>query len=147
MGNLEEQPSSWLNDDVCNSYLAMLLQRELTKNSKQPKVFFFNTFFYVKLYAQTRKYDFESVSRWFNKYSFSILDCETLVVPIHKNLNHWVSVVINMKDVFLEFLDSRGGDDDKALVRAHVCASRFLVSRVARSFFTAPASWRPILQC
>mmetsp|Transcript_39125 Transcript_39125/g.65734 ORF Transcript_39125/g.65734 Transcript_39125/m.65734 type:complete len:184 (+) Transcript_39125:406-957(+) len=97
----------------------MLQQRELKKNPNQPKVYFFNTFFYVKLYAHTGKYDFESVRRWFNKLNFSILDCETLVVPIHKkglHVDHWVSVVINMKGVFLEFLDSGGGDDDdKAL--------------------------------
>ena len=135
VGKLEAQPSSWLNDDVCNFYLAMLQQSELTKNPNQPKVFFFNTFFYGRLYAHTEKYDFESVSRWLKKFNFSILDCETLVVPIHKNNNHWVSVLINMKGVSLKFLDSAGGDDDKALVRAHVCAGRFLVPRVARSFY------------
>jgi hypothetical protein len=138
-GSPLSQHSSHLNDEVCNFTFAMLQQRELTRNPKQPKVYFFNTFFYNKLYANNGKYDFKGVERWGNKLNFSILDCETLVVPIHKNLghgfDHWVSVVINMKDVFLEFLDSNGGPDDKALVRTNARAGRFLGSTAARSSY------------
>lgn len=131
----ERQEGAWLNDELCNFYLGMLQERELKRNPIKPKVFFFNTFFYAKLYANTGRYDFEGVSKWVSKLKYSILECETLVVPIHKDRYHWTSVVIQVKDVSLDYLDSAGGDDNKALVRAHVCAGWFLVCRVARSFY------------
>ena len=48
---------------VINFYLGLLQERELRLNPKQPRVHFHNTFFYNKLFADSREYNYKSVAR------------------------------------------------------------------------------------
>ena len=71
---------------VINFYLALLQDRELALNGKQPRVHFHNTFFYNKLYADSGEYNFKAVQRWTSekKLGYSILDCDLVVIPVHQ---------------------------------------------------------------
>jgi sentrin-specific protease 1 len=113
-----------LNDEVINFYMGLMQQRELKVNPKKPRCHFFNTFFYKALTSDTREYNYKNVCKWTavkKLGGYSILDCEEVVVPIHRGEGdnaHWVLVVINIASKSLEFFDSLGGNDQGA--RAHL---------------------------
>ncbi|KAL8146728.1 hypothetical protein AgCh_004465 [Apium graveolens] len=57
-------------------------------------------------------YDYKSVRRWTTqrKLGYSLIECEKIFVPIHKEA-HWCLAVINRKDEKFQYLDSlKGGD-------------------------------------
>ncbi|KAF8772799.1 hypothetical protein HU200_005390 [Digitaria exilis] len=104
----------WLNDEVINLYLDLLKERELRQPSKFLKCHFFNTFFYKKLIAGG--YDYKAVRRWTTKrkLGYSLIECDKIFVPIHKEV-HWCLAVINIRDKKFQYLDSLGSMDMKVL--------------------------------
>ncbi|XP_066306272.1 ubiquitin-like-specific protease ESD4 [Miscanthus floridulus] len=104
----------WLNDEVINLYLDLLKERELREPRKFLKCHFFNTFFYKKLISSG--YDYKAVRRWTTKrkLGYSLIDCDKIFVPIHKEV-HWCLAVINIRDKKFQYLDSLGGMDMKVL--------------------------------
>jgi len=104
----------WLNDEVINLYLDLLKERELREPRKFLKCHFFNTFFYKKLISSG--YDYKAVRRWTTKrkLGYSLIDCDKIFVPIHKEV-HWCLAVINIRDKKFQYLDSLGGMDKKVL--------------------------------
>ncbi|KAL6626213.1 hypothetical protein ACP70R_029939 [Stipagrostis hirtigluma subsp. patula] len=115
----------WLNDEVINLYLDLLKERELREPNKFLKCHFFNTFFYKKLI--TGGYDYKAVKRWTTKrkLGYSLIDCDKIFVPIHKEV-HWCLAVINIKDKKFQYLDSLGSMDMKVLR----ILARYLVDEV-----------------
>ncbi|KAD4178559.1 hypothetical protein E3N88_27150 [Mikania micrantha] len=109
-------PQALLNDEVINVYLELLKERENRKPKKFIKCHFFNTFFYKKLISGHTGYDYKSVSRWTTqkKLGYSLLECDKIFVPIHKEM-HWCLAVINKKEEKFQYLDSLGGADEKVL--------------------------------
>jgi len=108
----------WLNDEVINFYLALLLHRELQVDGHRPRVHFHSTFFYNKLFADQNEYNFKLVSRWTTekRLGYKLLDCDLVVVPVHQAM-HWVLAVIDIKQREITYLDSLGGVDRNCLVR------------------------------
>ncbi|AQK91532.1 SUMO protease isoform 1 [Zea mays] len=104
----------WLNDEVINLYLDLLKERELREPRKFLKCHFFNTFFYKKLISSG--YDYKAVRRWTTKrrLGYSLIDCDKIFVPIHKEV-HWCLAVINIRDKKFQYLDSLGGMDTRVL--------------------------------
>ncbi|PUZ56711.1 hypothetical protein GQ55_5G352400 [Panicum hallii var. hallii] len=104
----------WLNDEVINLYLDLLKERELRQPSKFLRCHFFNTFFYKKLISGG--YDYKAVRRWTTKrkLGYSLIECDKIFVPIHKEV-HWCLAVINIKDKKFQYLDSLGSMDMKVL--------------------------------
>uniref|UniRef100_A0A0A8YUD7 Ubiquitin-like protease family profile domain-containing protein n=1 Tax=Arundo donax TaxID=35708 RepID=A0A0A8YUD7_ARUDO len=115
----------WLNDEVINLYLDLLKERELREPTKFLKCHFFNTFFYKKL--SSGGYDYKAVRRWTTKrkLGYSLIECDKIFVPIHKEV-HWCLAVINIRDKKFQYLDSLGGMDMKALRTL----ARYLVDEV-----------------
>ncbi|OVA02654.1 Peptidase C48 [Macleaya cordata] len=109
-------PGAWLNDEVINVYLELLKEREQREPKKFLKCHFFNTFFYKKLISGINGYDFKAVRRWTSqrKIGYSLLECDKIFVPIHKEI-HWCLAVINKKDKKFQYLDSLKGMDDQVL--------------------------------
>ncbi|KAL1548454.1 Ulp1 peptidase [Salvia divinorum] len=110
------RPGAWLNDEVINVYLGLLKEREKRAPEKFLKCHFFNTFFYKKLSNGRGGYNFQSVRRWTiqKKLGYSLLECDKIFVPIHKEI-HWCLAVINKKDEKFQYLDSLGGHDYQVL--------------------------------
>lgn len=106
------RPKAWLNDEVINVYLELLKERETRDPKKFLKCHFFNTFFYKKLISGRTGYDYKSVRRWTTqkKLGYSLLECDKIFVPIHKEI-HWCLAVINKKEQKFQYLDSLGGAD------------------------------------
>jgi sentrin-specific protease 1 len=78
--------AEWLNDEAINYYLGLLQERELAKTrAKAPRLHFHSTFFYNKLFADKRRYEYSNTNRWtpFRKLNYCILDCDLIVVPVH----------------------------------------------------------------
>ncbi|KAK3160823.1 hypothetical protein QOZ80_1BG0065300 [Eleusine coracana subsp. coracana] len=115
----------WLNDEVINLYLDLLKEREQREPSKFLKCHFFNTFFYKKL--SSGGYDYKAVRRWTTKrkLGYSLMECEKIFVPIHKEV-HWCLAVINIRDKKFQYLDSLGSMDMKVLTNL----ARYLVDEV-----------------
>lgn len=109
-------PGGWLNDEVINLYLELLKEREKREPDKFLKCHFFNTFFYKKLYNPNTKYEYKAVRRWTTprKIGYSLIDCDKIFVPIHKEI-HWCLAIVDMKEKKFQYLDSLGGDDAHVL--------------------------------
>ncbi|KAJ8539805.1 hypothetical protein K7X08_014057 [Anisodus acutangulus] len=110
------RPREWLNDEVINVYLELLKEREKRLPQKFLKCHFFNTFFYKKLISGKGGYNYQSVRRWTSqrKLGYSLLECDKIFVPIHKEI-HWCLAVINKKDEEFQYLDSLRGRDINVL--------------------------------
>jgi sentrin-specific protease 1 len=110
------RPGAWLNDEVINVYLELLKEREKREPQKFLKCHFFSTFFYNRLISGKNGYDYNSVRRWTSqkKLGYSLIECDKIFVPIHKEI-HWCLAVINKKEGKFQYLDSLGGMDDEVL--------------------------------
>lgn len=104
-------PMAWLNDEVINSYLALIvdyLRRTNHNNGRgdKPRFHAFNTFFFSNM----RDKGYQSVRRWANRAKIggaSLLDVDTVFVPVH-NSAHWTLIVIKPMERTIEHFDSLG---------------------------------------
>lgn len=110
------KPGAWLNDEVINLYMELLKERECREQKVYLKCHFFNTFFFNKLYKDAHSYDYKAVRRWTTqkKLGYSLLECDKIFVPIHKDI-HWCLAVINLREKKFQYLDSLKGQDLDAL--------------------------------
>lgn len=113
--NLPE--GSRLNDEIIDNY-ANLLQK---KNNNQwldnatscEKCFFLSSYFYQHLVQfELNKYDYLSVKKYChnlndNTVKNDIFSIDKLFVPICRD-NHWILVMILMKDKIIRYYDSMG---------------------------------------
>lgn len=97
---------NWLNDEVVNFYMNLLMERG--QNDNYPSVYAFNTFFYPKII----KMGFSGVKRWTKKVD--IFNHELLLVPVHLGM-HWCLATINVKDKLISYYDSMLGDNNQCL--------------------------------
>lgn len=87
-------PSTWLNDQVINRYLELLVNRS------QGKVAYLNTFFYSS-YIQ---HGYQRVARWTNK--IDVFSKNKILVPLHENENHWTLIGVNLRKKKIYYFDS-----------------------------------------
>lgn len=97
---------NWLNDEVINFYMNLLIVRGTTGNF--PKVHVMNTFFYPKLLTGGHS----SLKRWTRKVD--IFSKDLLVVPIHLGM-HWCMSVVDFREKTIRYFDSMGGSNPKCL--------------------------------
>lgn len=98
---------NWLNDEVINFYMNMLMERSRTQ-STLPSVYAFNTFFYPKLRAS----GYSAVKRWTRR--MDIFAHNLILVPIHLGM-HWCLAVIDFRHNTIRYYDSMGGKNDECL--------------------------------
>ncbi|KAI9037232.1 SUMO protease ULP1 [Aspergillus affinis] len=104
-------PMAWLNDEVINSYLAIIIEylRRTHNNAgrhDKPRFHAFNSFFFANL----RDKGYESVRRWASRAKIggeSLLDVDTVFVPVHHN-SHWTLIVVKPMAKTIEHFDSLG---------------------------------------
>lgn len=92
----------WLNDQVINASFR-IMQIEGEKEGR--RVMCTNTFLFGKLRNESQT---ASLKRWINKENF--LKSELILVPVHKNGNHWILGAIKMKEKVLAYYDSENRD-------------------------------------
>lgn len=98
---------NWLNDEVINFYMNLLIARGSASN-KYPKVHAMNTFFYPKLLLGGQS----SLRRWTRKVDIFAQDL--IVVPVHLDI-HWCMSIIDFRDKSIVYYDSMGGSNSKCL--------------------------------
>lgn len=80
---------NWLNDEVINYYMNLLMERGKLDNF--PSVYAMNTFFYPKLQSGGHS----SLKRWTRKVD--IFSKDLVVIPIHLGI-HWCMSIIDFRD-------------------------------------------------
>lgn len=98
--------TNWLNDEVINFYMNLLIERG--KQDNYPSVYCFNTFFYPKLASQGHA----SLKRWTRK--IDVFANEMLMIPVHLGV-HWCLATINFKEKKIRYYDSMGGSNNTCL--------------------------------
>ncbi|XP_056278370.1 sentrin-specific protease 1 isoform X3 [Pseudoliparis swirei] len=96
---------NWLNDEVINFYMNLLVER--SKDPNLPSANTFNTFFYPKL----RSSGYTAVRRWTKK--MDIFSKDILLVPVHLGV-HWCLSVVDFRKKAILYFDSMGGNNDEA---------------------------------
>ncbi|CAI2174763.1 1477_t:CDS:1 [Funneliformis geosporum] len=91
----------WLNDEVINFYVELIVKRAANEPGKYPKIHMFNTFFYPLL----EKKGYSGVARITRRAKVDIFSLDMVLVPIHLQI-HWALAVINFKERRLEYYDS-----------------------------------------
>ncbi|XP_053280325.1 sentrin-specific protease 1 [Pleuronectes platessa] len=96
---------NWLNDEVINFYMNLLVER--SKNPNLPTVNTFNTFFFPKLCRS----GYSAVRRWTKKTD--IFSKDILLVPVHLGV-HWCLSIVDFRKKVVVYFDSMGRNNDKA---------------------------------
>ncbi|XP_071955999.1 uncharacterized protein [Antedon mediterranea] len=97
---------NWLNDEVINFYMSLLVER--SENDNYPKAHNFNTFFYPKLLQGGHK----PIRRWTKKVD--IFSKHLILVPVHLGM-HWCLAIIDMRKKTISYYDSMGNGNPKCL--------------------------------
>ncbi|XP_063607568.1 sentrin-specific protease 1-like isoform X2 [Penaeus indicus] len=97
---------NWLNDEVINFYMNLLVERG--KNDNYPSVYAFNTFFYPKLV----KTGYSTVRRWTKKVD--VFSMDLLLVPVHLGM-HWCLATMDLRSKSIRYYDSMLGDNERCL--------------------------------
>ncbi|KAM6304959.1 sentrin-specific protease 2 [Aegotheles albertisi] len=120
----------WLNDEVINFYMNLLMER--SKKEGYPSVHVFSTFFYPKLISGGHK----AVGRWTK--AVDIFKQDLIFVPIHLSM-HWTLGVIDVRRKSIRYLDSLGQKGNK------ICETLFKYlqeeSRQKRNLDLAASEW------
>ncbi|XP_058512085.1 sentrin-specific protease 1 isoform X2 [Ochotona princeps] len=96
---------NWLNDEIINFYMNMLMER--SKEKGLPSVHAFNTFFFTKL----KTAGYQAVKRWTKKVD--VFSVDILLVPIHLGV-HWCLAVVDFRKKSITYYDSMGGVNTEA---------------------------------
>ncbi|EKX42315.1 hypothetical protein GUITHDRAFT_153582 [Guillardia theta CCMP2712] len=105
--------NSWLNDEIINSYMALLRLRskihEGLNDTSFPRCEFFSSFFYAILRNAKGGYSYKNVERWGRRKNF--LECDHILFPINVSNMHWCLAVVSPRDLKIEYYDSMGGEN------------------------------------
>ncbi|CAM9312221.1 unnamed protein product [Bubo scandiacus] len=93
----------WLNDEIINFYMCLLVER--SKKKGYPAVHAFSTFFYPKLISA----GYDAVRRWTR--DVDLFKKDLIFVPVHSR-RHWTLVVIDMRKKTVKYFDSMGEKKD-----------------------------------
>ncbi|CAG9566448.1 unnamed protein product [Danaus chrysippus] len=98
---------NWLNDEVINFYMNLLMQRS-EERKELPRVYATNTFFYPKLMQSGQA----GLRRWTRKVD--IFAHDLMVVPVHLGV-HWCLSLIDFREKKISYLDSMGARNEPCL--------------------------------
>jgi len=88
---------NWLNDNIINFYMSMVVARAGPDNSL-PSVYAFSTFFYPKLETGGHS----AVARWTKKVD--LFSYDLVLVPVHLGI-HWCLASIDLKKMAINYYD------------------------------------------
>ncbi|XP_067892298.1 sentrin-specific protease 2-like [Heterodontus francisci] len=94
---------NWLNDEVINFYMCLIMER--SKEACFPRVYAFNTFFYLKLHTG----GYRTVKQWTK--GIDLFEKDLILVPVHLGV-HWCLTVADLRKKLILHLDSMGQWND-----------------------------------
>ncbi|KAI7885845.1 cysteine proteinase [Lichtheimia hyalospora FSU 10163] len=95
-------PETWLNDEIINFYMDLIMDRASQAGSSLPSVHCFSTFFCSTL----RGHGYQKVRRWTKRVDIFAKDL--VFIPINYSY-HWTLGVIDMNQKTITVYDSMGG--------------------------------------
>ena len=95
---------NWLNDEIINFYMQMIVTRAAESQGRLPATYAFNTFFYTRLVEK----GFTAVKRWTKKVD--LFSHSVLLVPVHLGM-HWCLAVVDVERKEIAYYDSMGGNN------------------------------------
>lgn len=98
------QGRTWLNDEVINMYMQMLMERS-RRISSLPTIHVFSTFFFPKLKSK----GFDSVRTSTRRCDPHPLRCDLVLIPLHLGGNHWAMAVVDNRSGCIAVYDSLVG--------------------------------------
>lgn len=106
----------WLNDEVMNSFVALINHRDQTARrftatgdletrqgisgsttSARRHTFMFKTFFFSRFLERGEHYDYEGVQNWGRKCGLDLRTVDMIFVPMHVDADHWTLAVIDVQ--------------------------------------------------
>eukprot|EP00602_Paraphysomonas_sp_CaronLab_P000220 CAMPEP_0185030244 /NCGR_PEP_ID=MMETSP1103-20130426/17070_1 /TAXON_ID=36769 /ORGANISM="Paraphysomonas bandaiensis, Strain Caron Lab Isolate" /LENGTH=521 /DNA_ID=CAMNT_0027565287 /DNA_START=187 /DNA_END=1752 /DNA_ORIENTATION=+ len=108
-------PNTWLNDEVINFYMQLLMERNSSQCAKNPNMrssHYFNSFFIDRL-MENGGYSYNLVRRWTKK--FDIFEKEKVFIPVNISNTHWTMMVAYVQKRHIVYLDSFGGRGNRYL--------------------------------
>lgn len=90
----------WLNDEVINFYMNLLVER--SQKEGLPRVYAFNTFFFPKLISSS----YDGVKRWTR--AVDLFSFDIALVPLHFGNTHWCLAAIDFRTRHIAFYNSLG---------------------------------------
>jgi len=96
---------NWLNDEIINFYLQMIVDRSAEKGLK---VYATNTFFYPKMMDSGQP----ALKRWTKRVD--IFEKDIMLIPVHLGM-HWCLAVVDFRKPGVYYYDSMGGNNNKCL--------------------------------
>uniref|UniRef100_A0A667XP00 SUMO specific peptidase 2 n=1 Tax=Myripristis murdjan TaxID=586833 RepID=A0A667XP00_9TELE len=104
------QEGSWLNDEVINFYLSLVMER-CSGQATGLKVYSFSTFFFPKLWGGGggQAGGHTAVKRWTK--AVDVFSYDLILVPLHLGV-HWAMAVIDLKSRTVKSYDSMGQRHD-----------------------------------
>lgn len=125
----------WLNDEVMNSFVALVNHRDGVSRSlsvgggdctnssldsspatASRRAFMFNTFFFSRLLQRGGHYDYQGVQNWGRKRQLRLDDVDVIIIPMHVSSDHWVLSVIDVQKRNVLFYDPLFSVEHKPLV-------------------------------
>lgn len=125
------EPGEWLNDEIINFYMNLLVQRNDSEG--YPALHAFSTFFYPKL----KHGGYSAVKRWTR--GMNLFEKEIILVPIHQKV-HWSLIEIDLRKCSITYYDSMGHTGQS------ICETIFQYlqneSKTRRNVELDPAEWK-----
>ncbi|XP_059908621.1 sentrin-specific protease 2 isoform X1 [Gadus macrocephalus] len=102
---------NWLNDEVINFYLSLVMERSSSQAAPGPRVYCFSTFFLPKLRGGEggQAGGHWAVRRWTKAVDLFLHDL--ILVPLHLDV-HWAMAVIDLRSQSVKSYDSMGQRHD-----------------------------------
>ena len=118
------RPCTWLNDEVINFYMNMLMERDQRRSDESAgkirSSHFFSSFFMVKL-LQNGRYTYANVKRWTKK--FDVFQKDKIFIPVNINNAHWTLLIVYIQKNEIHYYDSmsgRGKEYTKAVMKVRI---------------------------
>ncbi|KAL5473172.1 hypothetical protein EMCRGX_G027620 [Ephydatia muelleri] len=109
------EPSGWLNDQIINCYLKLILKSSPSKM----RTFAVSTFFYSKLVQG----GYRGIRKWLKGAKMNMLRLNLLLVPIHTG-THWSLAAIFAKKRRIEYYDSLGLKNNTCVKRLQMLCAK-----------------------
>ncbi|XP_043266738.1 sentrin-specific protease 1-like [Venturia canescens] len=98
------QGNNWIDDEVINSYMTLIVERSRKNPGKNGEVHSMSSFFYSRL----QEGGYSAVRRWTRK--IDLFSFNKILVPLHFG-DHWCLISIEMSKKRIKFFDSLHGRD------------------------------------